>query len=134
MSSEQGVDSNASTPDDVSDPRPRLRVGQVMACSVLAFALTFIVIVRPAIRPYTLNLEDPICLNMIGMGSYSRTGDADRSWSYITDDPIPEEWIGQRIDGTLMSWNSGARFSADGVTLRYGNTSKWGPCLAPPIN
>ncbi len=89
---------------------------------------------RPMVRPYTLDLEDPICLNMIPMDRYSITGAGDMSWSYITDDSIPQSWIGQQIDGTLVSWSSGARFTADGVTLRYGNTAKWGPCVGPAIN
>lgn len=113
-----------------SDNRRKLsRRPATLLLLFIVFAL--VALVRPAARPYTLNLVDPVCLNMIPMNSYSAM--LDGNWNYITDDEIPAEWVDERIKGVLISSSTGALFSADGTTLKYGNTAKAGPCAKGPI-
>lgn len=130
---------NDGAPGDADDastdgPVDRRRVRPRLLATATVLALIVVIgLGRPAIRPYTLDLREPLCLNMFPLGRWSAVGEADPGWSYITHDEIPPDWVGRQVDGTLISWSSGARFSAEGTTLNYYVTGKWGPCVTPAI-
>ncbi len=102
-------------------------VGSVVA------VLGVVGVARPAVRPYTLDLTGSGCINMFSVNSYSVIPGQEHSTTYIADDEIPVEWFGERVEGTLVSWSSGARFSADGKTISYDNTRKAGPCIVTSL-
>lgn len=95
-----------------------------LAVATLALMAAFLGLSRPWIQTYTLDLTGTGCLNLIPTESSGRAEDGQPTWRYSAQDNLPPEWLGHRIDGTLITWNGGARFTSDGTTISYGNNTK----------